>query len=63
MGLFNFIGELITLPLEVASTTVKTVARGTGAALSLDVDEAEETITEAQKDAIRKLNKLLKSLK
>lgn len=63
MGLFNFLGELVTLPLEVASTTVKTVARGAGAALTLDVDEAEETLTEAQKDAIRKLNRLLKSMK
>ncbi len=58
MGLFDLLAEVVTLPLNVATTAVKTTVKIAGAAVTLDPDAAEKAVTDAEKEAIAKLKKL-----
>jgi len=58
MGLFGFLGEVLTVPLDIATTTVKTAVKVTGAALTLDPDAATKAGDDVLKDMNRKVEKM-----
>ena len=58
MGLFGFLGELVTLPLDVAATTVRTTVKVAGAAVTLDPEAAERAAADATAEAVAKLERL-----
>lgn len=58
MGLFDFVGELLVLPLNIAATTVRTAVKVTGAVITLDPAAGEKALDDALKDAMDKAEDL-----